>query len=46
VIEQHQSLSEKFLRKGFWLYLFSFIIAPMGYIIKVIISGELSVSEV
>jgi len=46
MIEQHKSLSEKFIKKGFWLYLFSFIIAPIGYIIKIIISGEISVSEV
>jgi stage V sporulation protein B len=46
VIDQHASLSEKFLKKGFWLYLFSFIIAPMGYIIKITISWELQVEEV
>jgi hypothetical protein len=45
MIEQHKTLSEKFLKKGFWLYLFSFIIAPIGYIIKIIVSGEISVSE-
>lgn len=46
LIDQHATLSEKFLKKWFWLYLFSFIIAPIGYIIKIIISWELSVSEV
>ena len=46
MIDKHNSLAEKFLKKGFWLYLFSFIIAPIGYIIKIIISGELTVSEV
>ena len=46
MIDQHSSLAEKFLKKGFWLYLFSFIIAPIGYVIKIIISGELTVSEV
>ncbi len=46
MIEQHKTLSEKFLKKGFWLYLFSFIIAPIWYIIKIIISNELSVTEV
>lgn len=46
MIDQHKTLSEKFLKKGFWLYLFSFIIAPIGYIIKIIISWELTVSEV
>lgn len=46
MIEQHGSLAEKFIKKGFWLYLFSFIIGPIGYIIKIIISWDLSVSEV
>ena len=46
MIDQHASLAEKFLKKGFWLYFFSFILAPIGYIIKIIISWELSVSEV
>lgn len=46
MIDQHNSLAEKFLKKWFWLYLFSFIIAPIWYIIKIIISGELTVSEV
>ncbi len=46
MIEQHNSLAEKFLKKWFWLYLFSFIIAPIWYIIKIIISWELEVYEV
>ena len=46
MIDQHNSLAEKLLKKWFWLYLFSFIIAPIWYIIKIIISGELTVSEV
>ncbi|MDD4151161.1 MAG: oligosaccharide flippase family protein [Candidatus Gracilibacteria bacterium] len=46
MIDEYKSLSEKFIKKGFWLYLFSFIIAPIGYIIKIIISNELSVEEV
>ena len=45
MIDQHKTLSEKFLKKGFWLYLFSFIIAPFWYIIKIIISWEISVWE-
>ena len=46
MIEQHANLTEKFIKKWFWLYLFSFIIAPIWYIVKIIIAGELSVSEV
>lgn len=46
MIEQHNSLAEKFLKKWIWLYVFSFIIAPIWYIIKIIISGDLAVSEI
>ena len=45
MIEQHNSLSEKFLKKGFWLYIFSFILWPIWYVIKIIISGDISISE-
>lgn len=46
MIEQHNSLAEKFIKKWFWLYIFSFIIAPMWYIIKIIISHDLRVDEI
>ena len=46
MIDVHSSLSEKFLKKGFWLYFFAFIIAPIGYLIKIILSNELKVEEV
>lgn len=46
MIDQHKSLAEKFIKKGFWLYLFSFIIAPIWYIIKIILSNELSVADI
>ncbi len=46
MIEQHNSLAEKFLKKWFWLYLFSFIVAPIWYLVKVIVSYNLTVSEV
>jgi len=46
MIEQHNSLAEKFLHKWFWLYVFSFIIAPIWYIIKIILSQELNVDEI
>lgn len=45
MIEEHNSLSEKFIKKWFWLYIFSFIIGPIWYIMKIIISNEISVSE-
>ncbi len=45
MIDKYKTLSEVFIKKGFWLYLFSFIIAPIWYIIKIIVSGNISVSE-
>jgi hypothetical protein len=43
---KEETLSEKFIKKGFWLYFFSFLIAPSGYIIKLVISNDLSVEDV
>ena len=45
-ILKDETLSEKFIKKGFWLYLFAFLIAPSGYIIRLLISNDLSVAEV
>ena len=42
----NESLVEKFIKRGAWLYLFSFLIGPLGYGIKIAISYNLSVSEV
>ena len=41
-----ETLARKLISKWFWLYLFSFVIAPSGYIIRVFLSNDLEVSEV
>lgn len=41
-----EPLAKKLITKGFWLYFFSFIIAPLSYLIKIIISSDLAVEEV
>lgn len=46
MIDQKESLSAKFIKKGIWLYIFSFLIWPIGYIVKIILSHDLSVSEI
>lgn len=46
MIDQHATLSEKFLKKGIRLYIFSFIISPIWYVIKIILSWELEVNEI
>ena len=43
---KEETLSEKLIKKGFWLYFFSFLIAPLWYFIRLIISNDLTVQEV
>lgn len=43
---QDQPLGHKLIKKGFWLYLFMFLTAPVGYIVKVLVSNVLSVEDV
>lgn len=46
MLNHSESLAEKFIRKGFWLYLFSFLVGPLGYVVKIILSADLSVEEI
>lgn len=41
-----QPLGEKLIKKGFWLYLFAYLVAPAGYIVKVFVSNSVSVADV
>ena len=41
-----QTLANKLISKGFWLYLFAFLGLPLWYLIRVILSNDLSVWEV
>lgn len=43
---KEETLAKKLLTKGSLLYLFTFLIAPTGYIIRIIISNNLSVQEI
>lgn len=43
---QDQPLGQKLIKKGFWLYFFMLLTAPVGYIIKVLVSNTLSVEDV
>lgn len=46
MLQHDETLARKFVKKGFWLYFFTFLSGPIGYIIKIIISHDLSVGEV
>lgn len=46
MLKNDESLKEKFVRKGFWIYLFSFIIGPIGYATKMVLSSDLSVEQI
>lgn len=41
-----EPLKNRLLRNGFWMYILTFFIAPAGYLIKLIVSRELSVEDV
>ncbi len=45
---QDETLSQKLIKKGFWLYLFSYLVAPAGYLVRLLISNspEVSVEDV
>lgn len=45
MIQNDEGLKEKFVRKGFWIYAFSFVIGPIGYLTKIILSADLTVEE-
>lgn len=43
---KEESLSRKFITKGAWLYLFVFLTAPLGYIMRIILTGDLNPGEI
>lgn len=46
MLNHDESLSEKFVRKGFWIYLFVFLTWPLSYGIRMILTHDLSVWDV
>ncbi len=46
MLNSEETLAQKFVKKWFWLYFFTLLIGPLGYIIKMIISHDLSVEWV
>ncbi|MDR0282619.1 MAG: oligosaccharide flippase family protein [Candidatus Peribacteria bacterium] len=43
---QDESLAKKLITKGFWVYFFVFLAAPIGYILRMFLSNSVSVAEV
>lgn len=43
---KEETLAKKLIGKGSLIYIFSFLIAPTGYIIRVLASNTLSVEEI
>lgn len=43
---KEESLSRKFITRGAWIYFFIFLAAPLGYITRIILTGELTPEEV
>lgn len=45
-ILKDENLWEKLIKKWFWLYFFSFLVAPASYLIKLFVSNSISVADV
>ena len=45
-MQQNRNEAHNFFRKSLWLYFFTFLAAPLGYFIKIIITSGLSVADV
>ena len=45
-MQQNRNEAHNFFRKSLWLYFFTFLAAPIGYFIKIIITSGLSVADV
>lgn len=45
-MQQNKNEAHAFFRKSLWLYFFTFLAAPIGYFIKIIITSGLSVADV
>ena len=45
---EDENLGQKLIKKGVWLYLVSYLVAPAGYLVRLLISNspEVSVEEV
>ncbi len=41
-----ETLTQKLISKWFWMYLFTFLWLPLGYLIRILLSNNLSVGEV
>jgi len=46
MVQLQENLTQKFIKRGSWLYLFAFLSGPLGYAIKIMISHDLTVSQV
>lgn len=46
MVQLWENLTHKFIRRGSWIYLFALLSGPLGYAIKIMISHDVSVSEV
>lgn len=46
MINSNDSVQHTLLKKWLWLYIFAFLTAPLGYAIRILLSNELTVSDI
>jgi O-antigen/teichoic acid export membrane protein len=45
MLNSDESVSEKLVNKGFWIYLFVILTSPISYAIRIVLSHDLSLSD-
>jgi stage V sporulation protein B len=46
MLDPQESLTEKFVRRGKWMYIFVMLTGPLGYLIRIMLTGDLTPAEV
>ncbi len=46
MLNTDESLAQKFIQKWSWIFLFTILTAPLGYIIRIILTNDISIDEI
>lgn len=46
MLNQDETLAQKFIKKGSWIFLFTILAAPLGYIIRIVLTNDLTPWEI
>lgn len=46
MLNSEETLAQKFIKKWSWIFLFTLLIAPLGYIVRIVLTSDISPSEI